>query len=161
MKLYVLHSILMGRLSLQEHILTHHTRKHLVSYLVSIFRCFYRSCLYLSLSFMINKLMKLYFSIFVRRKDGNFWPKEIGMPICHGNLGNDRKVYIFSSMFPFYSSSTPLLSCDSYNRNHYHFVEGGGFPQFLFFWHPPPVTPTVRCTLWHYFFILFDEESEG
>jgi hypothetical protein len=28
--LYVLHSILMGRLSLQEQILTHHTRKHLV-----------------------------------------------------------------------------------------------------------------------------------
>ncbi len=39
MKLYVLYSILMGRLSLQEHILTHHTHKHLVSYLVSIFRC--------------------------------------------------------------------------------------------------------------------------
>jgi hypothetical protein len=29
-QVYVLHSILMGRLSLQEHILTHHTRKHLV-----------------------------------------------------------------------------------------------------------------------------------
>jgi hypothetical protein len=30
LQLYVLHSILMGRLSLQEHILTHHTRKRLV-----------------------------------------------------------------------------------------------------------------------------------
>jgi hypothetical protein len=39
LQVYVLHSILMGHPSLQEHILTHHTHKHSSINLVSIFRC--------------------------------------------------------------------------------------------------------------------------